>query len=79
MRLIQMPGNLAKGYVRRRLDQRQDLPRVGFDPVRALISALPPWPNIARLSPAIDPFNRRRDRDPKAFRRRAPRHPGFNR
>lgn len=79
MRLIQMPGNLAKGYVRRRLDQRQDLPRVGFDPVRALVSALPPWPDMARLPPTINPFDRRRNRDPKALGRRAPRHPAFNR
>ena len=55
MRLIQMPGNLEQGDVRRFLDQSQDFLGMGFNPVRAIIPALPTGPNMTRLSPLIDP------------------------
>ena len=57
MRLIQMPGDLDQGDVRRFLNQSQDFLGMGFNPVRAIIPALPTGPNMARLSPLIDPLS----------------------
>jgi len=64
-------ARLAQGDVRRLLDQCQDFLGMGFDPVRATIPALRPWPDMARPPPPIDLFDRRRRRDPEALRRRA--------
>ena len=79
MRLIQMPGDLDQGDVRRFLNQSQDFLGMGFNPVRAIIPALPTGPNMARLSSLIDPLDSRRRGDPEPFRRRTTRHPAFNR
>ena len=66
---VQMLGKLAQGDIRRLFDPRQDLPGMDLNPVRAVIPALPPWPDIARPLPLIDPFDRRRCRNSKALRR----------
>ena len=79
MRPIQMPGDLDQGDVRRFLNRSQDFLGRGFNPVRAIIPALPTGPNMARLSPPIDPLDSRRRGDPEPFRRRTTRHPAFNR
>ena len=65
MRLIQMPGDLGQGDVRRFLNQSQDFLGMGFNPVRAIIPALPTGPNMARLSPLIDPLDSRSTRRPR--------------
>jgi hypothetical protein len=46
-------GELAQRDVRHLSDQCQDLPGMGFDPLRAIISALRPRPEIT--SAATDP------------------------
>ena len=52
---------------------------MGLDPVRAVVTALRPRPDIARPPPPIHPFDRRRGRNPEAARRRAPRQAAVNR
>ena len=72
MHLIEMPSQLLQGDVRRLLDQPQDLDGMGLDPMRALIPTLRPWPDMAGLTPLIDPFDGRRRRDPEPRGRGAP-------
>ena len=69
----------AQGDVRRLVNQRQDFLGMGLDPVRAVVTALRPRPDIARPPPPIHPFDRRRGRNPEAARRRAPRQAAVNR
>ena len=72
---VQVCRDLAQGDVRRLVNQRQDFLGMGLDPVRAVVTALRPRPDIARPPPPIHPFDRRRGRNPEAARRRAPHRP----
>ena len=76
---VQVCRDLAQGDVRRLVNQRQDFLGMGLDPVRAVVTALRPRPDIARPPPPIHPFDRRRGRNPEAARRRAPRQAAVNR
>ena len=76
---VQVCRDLAQGDVRRLVNQRQDFLGKGLDPVRAVVTALRPRPDIARPPLPIHPFDRRRGRNPEAARRRAPRQAAVNR
>ena len=76
---VEVRRDLAQGDVRHLVNQRQDFLGMGLDPVRAVVTALRPGPDIARPPPLIHPFDRRRGRDPEAARRRAPRQAAINR
>jgi hypothetical protein len=66
-----MRGDLRQRYVRCLLYQGQDLVRVRLDPLRAIIPALWPGPETARLAPLLNPFDRRRGANPEPLRRRS--------
>jgi hypothetical protein len=79
MRPFQMHGDLRQGDVRNILYQPEDLFGMGLNAMRAIIAALTMRTDRTRLPPPGHPVDRRRCRNSKTFRRRAPRHTAFNR
>ncbi len=57
MPFIQVRGNLAQGDVRHLVNQRQNFLGMGLDPLRAVVAALRPGPDIARPPPLVYPLD----------------------
>ena len=69
MAALKMPGDLRQGDVRALLNKGEDRFAVRFNAMRAFVTALWPWASAACLTPMTDPFDRRRNRNAKTFRR----------